>query len=583
MKKNLFDLVLRSWLNGKVSARKYQSRTRPAADIVEPLEDRALLAGGGYTLTFLAANPMNYAAVAPAPVGNQAPVTVGRVTAANGGDPIVGADYSTGLTSLAPGQMSLGQILAFETLIKVASNAPSNGSIQIQESFDTVTTAGSLFGYNGENYGYPGSQAPFKIYSAFVDATDSSAKIDTNASVTYTSTVVNHQIIGTFNVTGLDPNEQVVLEVWVVLDKLSGTPGVTPTGNVQTRLMSASTLGANGAVTGAISTGSQTTSINKVAQFFTSPSSTNDTYSTNEDTPLSVSTKLTGVLGNDTDPSTGDSTPLSVGTVIGANNVITTVNSVTGATILTAHGSVLVYSNGTFTYTPAANYSGTDSFKYTATNGTASTSQTTVTITINSTNDPPVLIQPTDKTTAEGSSITANLSATDSDSSTLTYSIVSVGGGAVPSWMSINSSTGQLTATPPDGPLSFSVVVQVSDGSLTNSKTFTLNVTNVAPTVNAGNHITLQIGDIFTRPSVDFTDPGTDTWTATVIYYDTDETTILAQESLTSSSPMTFGQISYHYDTTGRYLVVVTVTDEDGGIGTDYFYVNVIGKNKNVP
>ncbi len=66
--------------------------------------------------------------------------------------------------------------------------------------------------------------------------------------------------------------------------------------------------------------------------------------------------------------------------------------SPTSATLVTgpAHGSVVLAANGTFTYTPALNYNGTDTFTYTANDAGGSSAPATVTITIAPVNDPPV-------------------------------------------------------------------------------------------------------------------------------------------------------------------------------------------------
>jgi VCBS repeat-containing protein len=55
-----------------------------------------------------------------------------------------------------------------------------------------------------------------------------------------------------------------------------------------------------------------------------------------------------------------------------------------------AHGTVTLNANGAFTYTPAANFNGTDSFTYKANDGTADSNFATVTLTVNSINDIPV-------------------------------------------------------------------------------------------------------------------------------------------------------------------------------------------------
>jgi VCBS repeat-containing protein len=96
------------------------------------------------------------------------------------------------------------------------------------------------------------------------------------------------------------------------------------------------------------------------------PTAAADSYTTDEDTVLTVAAP--GVLGNDIDP---DSDPLTA--AIGA---------------LPASGTVTMNADGSFSYTPTADFAGTDSFTYTASDGTLS-SETTVTITVNAVNEAP--------------------------------------------------------------------------------------------------------------------------------------------------------------------------------------------------
>ncbi|MGE0607853.1 MAG: tandem-95 repeat protein [Pirellulales bacterium] len=99
------------------------------------------------------------------------------------------------------------------------------------------------------------------------------------------------------------------------------------------------------------------------------PNAANDSYSVNEDNTLNVA--AAGVLANDTD---ADGNPLSAVLVSGPANV--------AAFTLNADGS--------FNYTPSANFNGTDSFTYRANDGTANSNLATVTITVNNVNDAPV-------------------------------------------------------------------------------------------------------------------------------------------------------------------------------------------------
>lgn len=94
-----------------------------------------------------------------------------------------------------------------------------------------------------------------------------------------------------------------------------------------------------------------------------------DSNSTYEDNPITVSAP--GVLGNDVEP----------------NGFTLSVVSYTQP----SHGSVVVGSTGGYTYTPTANYNGSDSFTYTITNQHATTATGTVDLTVNAVNDPPTL------------------------------------------------------------------------------------------------------------------------------------------------------------------------------------------------
>jgi VCBS repeat-containing protein len=106
-----------------------------------------------------------------------------------------------------------------------------------------------------------------------------------------------------------------------------------------------------------------------------------DSYSTNEDIPLTITAP--GVLGNDVDVDGDTLTAVKVSDP--------------------SHGAVTLNSNGGFMYTPTANYNGADSFTYKAYDGTVYSNTVTVSLTINSVNDPPVVSDIPDQTITEGS------------------------------------------------------------------------------------------------------------------------------------------------------------------------------------
>jgi VCBS repeat-containing protein len=139
------------------------------------------------------------------------------------------------------------------------------------------------------------------------------------------------------------------------------------------------------------------------------PAAKADSYETNEDTILTVETSG-GVLKNDTDT---DNDALSA----------VLVDSPT-------YGTVELHSDGSFIYTPKGNSNEEDHFTYKAIDGKedGDSGEAVVTIAIKPVNDVPVAVNQTGEegevTTPEDSSVTITLSATDMDSSTLTYVIV---------------------------------------------------------------------------------------------------------------------------------------------------------------
>jgi VCBS repeat-containing protein len=196
------------------------------------------------------------------------------------------------------------------------------------------------------------------------------------------------------------------------------------------------------------------------------PVAADDSYSTAEDTTLSVT--AAGVLGNDTD--------------VDGDSLIATL--VTGP----AHGLLSLSSDGSFTYTPAANYNGTDSFTYVVNDGTVDGNTATVNLTITAVNDLPVAnndaYAPTEDTPFSVAAPGVLGNDTDIDADTLTATVVA---GPAHGSLTLNPD-GSFVYTPDanyDGTDSFTYVANDGTG---NSNTATVNLTltpvNDAPVAN---------------------------------------------------------------------------------------------------
>ncbi len=98
------------------------------------------------------------------------------------------------------------------------------------------------------------------------------------------------------------------------------------------------------------------------------PVATNDAYSVNEDNTLTIA--VPGILGNDTDPD---------GDILKSILVSSTSN-----------GSLICIADGSFIYTPNADFNGVDTFTYQATDGLLNSNIVTVTINVRPINDAPL-------------------------------------------------------------------------------------------------------------------------------------------------------------------------------------------------
>jgi hypothetical protein len=159
--------------------------------------------------------------------------------------------------SLMPTKLYLGQIVPFEIKISVSGlEAAEDGKIQFTAGWSTETTSKGDFGYD--------PRIGYGVIAAFVDTGDG-AHVD-NLGDHGVATVDdfswshenNDEIQGVFNVTGLDDGDEIVVEVWVVIQDTFPSAGAT--GNVHSRLISARTLNTDDT----INTGTQTVPMMKM-------------------------------------------------------------------------------------------------------------------------------------------------------------------------------------------------------------------------------------------------------------------------------------------------------------------------------
>ena len=150
-----------------------------------------------------------------------------------------------------------------------------------------------------------------------------------------------------------------------------------------------------------------------------------------------------------------------------------------------SHGSVVDNGDGTFTYTPEANYNGADSFSYTVSDGAGGTDTATVSLTVNPANDEPVALDDSDSTAEDVALVIdgADLLSNDSDIDLDTLTIASF---SQPSHGSVvDNGDGTFTYTPESnysGADSFSYTVSDGAGGTdTATVSLTVNPANDEP------------------------------------------------------------------------------------------------------
>ena len=142
------------------------------------------------------------------------------------------------------------------------------------------------------------------------------------------------------------------------------------------------------------------------------------------------------------------------------------------------------------TYTPTANYNGSDSFSFSANDGNFDSNVATVSITVSAVNDVPAATADI-ATTDEDTSVIVSVLANDSDlDSSLNAASVTIVSAPSQGSTSINTATGAITYTPTansNGSDSFTYTVNDVEGATSNTATVSITVTaaNDAPVATA--------------------------------------------------------------------------------------------------
>ena len=203
------------------------------------------------------------------------------------------------------------------------------------------------------------------------------------------------------------------------------------------------------------------------------PVAVNDTYTVAEDAVLTV-LAASGVLANDSDPDN--------------------VGLVASTELAPANGRLALSTTGAFTYTPNANFSGTDTFRYRLTSGGAGSASGTVTITVTGVNDAPAAVNDSytvnENTTLRVAAPGVLGNDTDPDTGdSLTASLLTATG---PGGVTLDG-TGALTVVPTpftSGTITFSYRVTDSGGlTATGSGTVTVVAVNDPPITIADTYL----------------------------------------------------------------------------------------------
>ncbi len=289
----------------------------------------------------------------------------------------------------------------------------------------------------------------------------------------------------------------------------------------------------------------------------TDPDAVDDSDTTSINTPVTIT-----VLGNDTDP--------EMDTL-----------SVTGATD-PANGSVVVNADGTVDYTPDADFTGTDTFNYTISDGNGGTDTATVTVSVEDAggNRPPAA-EDDSATTPEETEVRIYVLGNDEDPDMDPLTLTSVSDPAEGTARIDPAEPTTILFTPNagvTGPVTFTYTVADPSGA-EDTATVTVDVTpdgggNTPPTA-VDDEATTPEGTpvVIDDPAGNDTDPNGDPLTVTEVGTPTNGTATLNPDGTVTYTPTD--------DFTGEDTIPYTVDDGNGGTDTGEIIVTVTPEGGN--